>query len=78
MSETCASPICEADVPDGKRAGARYCSDHCRLEAWILGKAAKLLLPLPLSVWADILAAAQNVRLENHASSPTGANANLG
>jgi len=61
MLELCANPFCKAEISLGKRKRARFCSDQCRLNAWIVAKAAKLLLPMPLGVLVEMLSAAKKI-----------------
>lgn len=60
-SQRCANPVCDDAVPSGKRPGARYCGDRCRLQAWALATAAKVLLAMPVSEWGEILLKARGI-----------------
>src|SRR5439155_16280391 len=52
MSETCQNPLCKAPLPPRVRRPKRSCSPQCRLNAWILARAAQLLLRLePRELW---------------------------
>jgi hypothetical protein len=47
ISECCLNPVCKAELGPHKRRGKKFCSDRCRLHAWILKRAAELVLRLP-------------------------------
>jgi hypothetical protein len=56
MSETCQNPLCKAPLGPRLRKPKRSCSDRCRLDTWVLARAAKLLFQLEPSEWFAILA----------------------
>jgi hypothetical protein len=67
----CASPICRNPIPAVSAAGApkrwrrtarRFCSDRCRVDNWILARAARLLFQLEPSGWWEILDAVKEYK----------------
>jgi hypothetical protein len=56
--ERCLNPLCSAELDQTVKSRGnprRFCSDRCRLDAWVLGKAAKLLFRLEPAEWYRIL-----------------------
>lgn len=52
MSEECHNPLCKALLGPRLRKPKRFCNSQCRLDAWVLARAAKLLFKLdPLELW---------------------------
>jgi len=54
MLEKCLSPVCDNPVISHPRAvwKRRYCSKGCKMDTWVLRKAATMLLPIgPASGW---------------------------
>ena len=53
------SPVCDSAIePLGngwRRTERRYCSDRCRMNAWIIPRAANLLMHLPAGRLLDVL-----------------------
>ena len=45
LAVKCASPVCSDEIEPTKHGGdpKKYCNERCRLEAWHLREAAKLL-----------------------------------
>ncbi len=63
ISELCRNPLCGSPVPPSTRRLRLYCSYRCRQNHSILGRAAKMLLPLgSAGAWGMLL------QLENRGS----------
>jgi len=39
----CGNQLCQKELDSARRLDARFCSDRCRLDGWVLARAAKLL-----------------------------------
>jgi hypothetical protein len=57
MFKRCQNPLCNNELTPGARKSKKFCCDRCRLDAWILAKAAKLLFRLEPREWHRILEA---------------------
>lgn len=55
MSERCLNPICRAELGPRKRKRKKFCSDRCRLNGWVLARAARLLFQIEPSRWYEVL-----------------------
>jgi hypothetical protein len=55
MSETSQNPLCKAPLGPRLRKPKKFCFSECRLDTWVLARAAKLLFQLQPSEWFAIL-----------------------
>lgn len=70
MSEPCANPLCANRLPEDARSDKRFCCDDCRLDAWVLARAAQLLFKLAPAHWYKILEIGRKNGSESGAISP--------
>ena len=59
----CSNPVCKNPIPElpangskrWRRTERRFCSDHCRMDGWVLARAARILFCLEPEEWWAIL-----------------------
>jgi hypothetical protein len=69
--ERCRNPVCNNQLPDDCRVGLRrFCNKRCRLDGWILARAARLLLKVDPARLGQILELAKTNGANRTAAAP--------
>ena len=69
MFETCQNPLCKAPLGPRLRKQKRFCGPKCRMDTWVLARAAQLLVHLEPSDLRKLfytLFHSKKVKMEEH------------